>query len=150
MITELSYIALTEVHYTDMLVDLADIDIFDSRVMSKFGGQRADIAIYQSERPSAVIELKIIDEGRSLSGLVEDRNKIQRLRDFVEQAGKAVPDGYIGALVFDTYVGSTVKSAAETIGSIQRALGAAPPHSSKMTDARGNGWKWQFVCFNVA
>jgi hypothetical protein len=50
MMREHCWNALTEVHYTDMLIDLADVNVFDADIMSKFGGQRADIALYQNDK----------------------------------------------------------------------------------------------------
>ena len=73
--------ARVEVPYPKILAGLgargADIN-------PKFGGQRADIAIFDHDAPTAVIELKIIDEGRRPSGVVDDWKKIAQLQSHLK------------------------------------------------------------------
>ena len=49
-------------------------------LVNDLGGLRADVAMYQSDLPPAVIELKILDEGTRPLSIVSDRLKIERLK----------------------------------------------------------------------
>ena len=50
--------------------------------MPKFGGQLADVAAYEGKEAVALVEVKIIDEGRKLEGVVRDWGKIRLLQQF--------------------------------------------------------------------
>ena len=137
--------ALPEVYFTNMLTDL-DIDGFEPAVVSRFGGLRADIGVYQDQKPAAVVELKIVDESRPLQGVLGDFQKLLCLQRFISSRVGITLDAYIAALVCDTSRPSADELSERTIDKLRAKLeNATLQHSDKM-QARGGGWGWQFVC----
>ncbi|HVC62688.1 MAG TPA: hypothetical protein VND19_20275 [Acetobacteraceae bacterium] len=129
--------AKLEVSYPEMLKQLG---ITGPEVAPVFGGQRADIAVFQDAKPVAIVELKIIDEGRKFDGVTEDWGKIQRLRQLVSSRSHVSLDGYVGALVCDT-----TKLAEQTIAGLELALGGVTVERGERIAARDVGWGWLFV-----
>jgi hypothetical protein len=114
-------------------------------ITRKFGGQRADFAIYDHDVPSAVIEIKIIDEGRPPAGVINDWKKIVLLQNRLRSSGRPIVFGYIGALVCDT----ARRLSARTIDELGRTLELSVPPGTE-TEALSGGWNWRFVCIKLA
>jgi len=81
--------ACAEVHYHDFIIDPA----LRANSIGEFGSCRADIAIRQDSRVITLIELKIVDEGRTPLGIVSDCCRIRRLQ---ERVPDRKIDGYVG------------------------------------------------------
>jgi hypothetical protein len=116
-------------------------------ITPKFGGQRADIAIYDHDVPAFVIEIKIIDEGRRPAGVIDDWKKIALLQSHLKSKGLPIIPGYIGALVCDT--GQPLERA---IDELSRALELPSSLVTRgvKTPALLGGWTWMFVCITLA
>lgn len=136
--------ARLEAPYPTMLKELG---AHGTDLTPKFGGQRADIAIYDRDVPSTLIENKIVDEGRRIDGVINDCKKILLLQDHLRSMGRPIIPGYIGALICDT-PGRTAEIAADEL---TKALGLDP---ALVTLGRKNGsslggWGWMFVCMAI-
>ncbi len=142
LITQYNLHARVEVPYPRILNSLG---ITGSDVTPKFGGQRADIAVYKEKRPVAVVEVKIVDEGRKLSGVVGDWGKIRLLQQYVADKAGMPLDGYVAAVVCDTN-----KPAEQTIVEMEQALGSKTIESGQKTATLAGGWGWRFVCVKLA
>ena len=125
-----------ESYFTNLARDLGQSVTMD--LVDIMGGWRADIAVYEQERPSAVIEIKIHDEGRSADLVLRDRDKLRQLSQ------RTGIETYLGVLVTDT--------AKETCTARAEALGR---RLEKPFDVRGEpvragggsaGWSWLFAC----
>lgn len=134
--------ALTEVHFTNVIADLG-IQSFSEDIIHQFGGLRADVAVYQGHRPEMAVEIKIVDEGRPLSGVLLDWKKIRALRGFLSSRASISLDAYVAALICDTGAGTLSE---QTVAELEQALGVGRVVSSKKIPALGGGWGWQFVC----
>ena len=115
----------------------------------KFGGQRADLAIYAEEKASAVIEMKIVDERRPRGGILNDWSKLALLRAHFASKQILGPSTYIGALVCDLANG---RKAEETVRALTDDLGVhcSAVVSGPRETAVAGGWGWLFMCVQVA
>jgi hypothetical protein len=141
LITDCNWDAHVETSYSKIPGELG---VHGTGIGPKFGGQRADIAIYENGTPTAIIEVKIIDEGRKLNGVVKDWQKIALLQQCLASKGLPSLPGYVGVLVCDV----ERKEAGQTVEELSQVLGLDPStleRGSKNT-ALSLGWEWLFVC----
>ncbi len=145
MITDCKWDARVEMSYVKILRELG---VHGTEIIPKFGGQRADIAVYDKGAPSAIIEIKIIDEGRKLDGVVSDWQKITLLQRHLATRGLPNLPGYVGALVCDV----ERKLADQAVEDPAKALAVEPSAVDRgiKHTALSNGWEWRFVCAELA
>lgn len=139
--------ARVEVPYTEVLSSLG---VFGADLAHGFGGQRADIAVFRDLKPPIVIKSKIIDEGRRVSGVKRDHDKIRRLiqRAVSSEADTAL-EGYVGVLVCDIYRGAKATCAERTVDELRVALGTPEVNAGEKVRAKSGEWGWMFVCAKV-
>jgi hypothetical protein len=142
LITQFNLDARVEVPYPNILNSLG---VTGSDVTPKFGGQRADVAVYEEKRPAAVVEVKIVDERRRLSGVVRDWGKIRLLQQYVADKAATPLDGYVAAVVCDTN-----KPAEQTIVEMEQSLGSVTIERGRKTATLAGEWGWRFVCVKLA
>jgi len=145
MITDCNWDARVEVPYSRILGQLG---VHGTDVGPKFGGLRADIAIYEKEMPSAIIEIKIFDEGRRPTGVVSDWQKIARLQSYLASRHLPGVPGYVGALVSDVEK-KPAKSAVEELSQVL-SLDPSTVDRGVENEASAGAWKWLFVCAELA
>ncbi len=145
LITDRQQDARVEASYPKILSQLG---AGGADITPKFGGQRADIAIYDHDVPSGVIEIKIIDEGRRPEGVLDDWKKIALLQSHLKSKGRPIIPGYIGALVCDT-TGRPLERALEEL-SQDLDLSLSLVTCGVKTEALLGGWWWKFVCIKLA
>jgi hypothetical protein len=116
-------------------------------ITPKFGGQRADITTYEQGVPSALIEIKIIDESRKPEGIVNDWRKVALLQNHLRETGLPIIPGYLGALVCDT----PNRTTDQAIDSLCEALALDPSLIMRgtVTTASLSGWEWVFICVKL-
>jgi len=139
--------ARVEVPYTELLRRLG---ISGADLTGGFGGRRADIAVFQDQKPVAIVELKIIDEGRGVGGVREDWVKIRNLMQRVTSSGVAATlDGYVGALVCDISRGSKDTCAEQTVEGLKVTLGTQAVYVGDRVPTKSGGSGWIFICAEV-
>ncbi len=131
--------ARVECHFTEMARDLGHVALDLVNVM---GGWRADVAVYEGRKPTAVIELKIHDEGGRNGLVLRDLHKMQEL------SKRTGIESYLGVLITDTSsevcemradaLARMLQQPYDDLGSSVRAAGGAA------------GWSWQFACWGFA
>jgi hypothetical protein len=144
-----------ERYYTRIAVQDCGIAGTKDDLVPQFGGWRADIflrrragvlsTVFGGRDHLAIVEIKIVDEGRPLAGVLADYQRIQRFRAYLRanQSDTNV-DGYVAAVVCDLTNGVTAE---QTINALQRGLPQRLEiNSGKRVPARGGGWGWRFIC----
>ena len=115
------------------LGQVVDLDLVD-----EMGGWRADVAVYEQGKPTAVIELKIHDETR-LEGLVlRDLNKVRML------SRRTGVETYLGVLVTDTaheLCSTRAEELSKSLGHPFDVIGMP----IRADGGRAN-WSWLFAC----
>ncbi len=103
------------------------------------GGQRGDIAIFEAGKPTAVIEIKIHDEGGQERRVQHD---LARLRELARRTDIAT---YLGVLITDR-AGSKLAGHRKRLEAV---LGR--PADVQGTPVRAGGgnsnWEWCFACW---
>jgi hypothetical protein len=66
-----------ECYFTEMARNLGQA--VDLDLVSEMGGWRADVAVYERGKPTAIIELKIYDEARPAGLVLRDLTKVRAL-----------------------------------------------------------------------
>ncbi len=118
-----------------------DLEVgISAEMISNFGGQRADIAVYQNQRPTAIIELKKFDDFKSPALLTADRDKMLKLSRLCNI------EAYLGVLITDTVLGATCHEQACKLG---EALGQELRVIGKPQLSSGGGWHWCFASTRV-
>jgi hypothetical protein len=105
-------------------------------LITKFEGNKADVAVYKSERPVGIIELKVLREGKNSASVIADRDK---MLNFLNYYGV---DCYIGALITD--LSSDVRCEAR-IKMLETALGQRFDATGDSQEAFNAAWHWRFV-----
>jgi len=114
----------------------------DPKLINLFGGQRADVAVYEDERPIAIIELKKFDDWKSPAGIVADRDKVKFL---AQECGIS---SYLGVLVTDVEK-PTLMTYSQRRSLLEASLGQSfevPGESEWTSDKR---WEWCFAAVKV-
>ncbi|MBS1078714.1 hypothetical protein JK217_13335 [Gluconobacter kondonii] len=128
--------ARVECSFTRMAQDLGlDVDSELKRIM---GSWRADVAIYEEGRPTAVIEIKVFDEGCRAQSVLRDLRKMRKL------SSRTGIETYLAVLITSTS-GATCET---RVRSLSNFLG----HDFDYIDSpivAGDGsadWSWRFAC----
>jgi hypothetical protein len=113
----------------------------DTGVVNKIGDYRADVAIYEKQRPVAIVELKVFDDYKRPALIVADRDKMRKL------SGLCGIETYLGVFVTDDTSGALCTERV-------RALGKALDHEfdsvgDKLPSIDGR-WDWLFACGRLA
>lgn len=104
----------------------------------EMGSRRADVAIYQGQVPSHIVEFKKFSEGNPAEGVLDDLNKARRL------AGSKPVDVLLGVLVCPL----SNSELDARIESLYRALGADVLHQeSPAYPSKDGKWQWCFGCY---
>lgn len=103
-------------------------------MVENVGGYRADLALYPSGGPPAIVEFKIFDEGRGLPGVLADVAKMKKLAEICPVSI------HIGLLICQTNV-----PAEENAQKIGRELGR-PVSVGEMQRSADDRWNWCFGC----
>ncbi|MDA8116074.1 MAG: hypothetical protein M0000_01595 [Actinomycetota bacterium] len=100
-------------------------------------GLRADIVLYQSDVPVAIIEVKKFAEGSQATMIRDDLEKAGVLKDHVPV--------YVAVLVCET-------SSQRLLGRIQELKNTVSPrlHVGDPHESSSGGWKWCFGCVSAA
>lgn len=129
--------ARVECHFTEMAKDLGQEVGLD--LVNVMGGWRADVAVYEGEKPTAVIELKIHDEGGRNGLVLRDLHKMQEL---CKRTGM---ESYLGVLITDTS-SEVCKTRADALARMLQQ-----PYDELGLPIRAGGgnadWSWQFACW---
>ena len=121
--------------YAAMAVDLG-VDI-TAELITAFGGQRADIAIYRDDRPAAVIELKVFDEVAPLPSVGAKLDKAKLLARF------APLQVLLGVMVCPI-----VLSIEARIERLHDAVGGNLYVGERQSSGDGR-WQWCFACASL-
>ena len=108
----------------------------DASVIERFGGNRADVAIYRKDVPVAIIELKVFADFQSASKIVADRDKMRKFTDLCPM------ETYLGVLVTDAQNGQTC---ADRVRTLEGALGHKFDVIGGAQPSVGGDWHWCFV-----
>ncbi|WP_428485442.1 hypothetical protein [Rhodopila sp.] len=95
------------------------------------------------EKPSAILEIKIIDEGRKPKGVVDDWKKIALLQRHLADSGLPGLPGHLGALVCDV-AGRPTEQAVEEL-TRDLALDRSAVECGAKHMALSRGWEWLFI-----
>ncbi len=136
--------AKAEVSYERIL---RSFDVEGSDLVGKFGGLRADIAIFDGKQPSGIVEIKIVDEGRGLGGVNRDWEKTRSLQGYMKARGVPALPCYVGALVCDLE-NRTTDMAIEALAQ-QLGLNPSAIEVDVGQKALSLAWSWVFVCATV-
>jgi hypothetical protein len=105
-------------------------------LMKAFGGNRADIVIYQERRrPVAIIELKVFDERIGLSAVVADRDKMRKLSCLCDV------ECYLGVLVTDISGALYTERVRALETALEHKFDSIGAEESSINDA----WHWCFA-----
>lgn len=126
-----------ERYYTTIAKELGADSTPD--LVNEFGGQRADVAIYQDGRPRAIIELKIFDERRRPASVADDLAKAEKL---AELGGLLA---YVGVMICETSTAGLELRIKNLEDSLSRKVYTAYPQQS-----RDGKWRWCFGCSSLA
>ena len=121
--------------YTTMAVDLGMPITPD--LVTVLGAFRADVAVYQSGRPSAVIELKIFDAASPLPSVGLELDKAQILARFAELRI------FVGVMICPIIVSLEAR-----IERLHDAFGGNM-YVGERQDLRDRQWQWCFACASV-
>lgn len=122
--------------YTTLAIDLqVNLTVEFER---ELGGLRADIAMYHAKLPSALVELKILDETTPLSSALDDRCKLEKL------ARVCKIDTFLGAMICETSSANLEKRVAE----LEHVLGKKI-HTGLPMPSIDDKWKWCFGCTDL-
>jgi hypothetical protein len=108
-----------------------------AELVTAFGGQRADIAIYCDDRPAAVIELKIFDEVAPLPSVGAKLDKAKLLARF------APLQVLLGVMVCPI-----VLSIEARIERLHDAVGGNLYVGERQPSSDGR-WQWCFACASI-
>jgi hypothetical protein len=114
-------------------IDQADL-------INKFGGLRADVALFPAGEPPEIIEFKIVDEATSYSSVLADRDKMLKLAEFGPMRA------YCGVLMCET--SKAQGDLASRVTALQKAIGSESQIGATQL-ASNRDWSWCFVCFTV-
>jgi len=106
-------------------------------LISELGQLRADLALFRSGSPPAIIEFKILDEGCPPAACAVDAYKMRRLAQRCEIAA------YVGALICETN-----ERLPDRIRRLEDALGQKVVTGTTQTAVDGN-WHWCFGCTRI-
>lgn len=123
-------------HLEHLYTDIArDLGIPASGNLTRsIGGWRADIALVQPDLPPALIELKILDESRTLDDVGSDARK---LRKFAEICNIRA---YVGVLICETNL--SLEEQVDRVGqTLQREV-----YTGNMQKSGDDQWHWCFGC----
>jgi hypothetical protein len=138
--------ARREASYPSTLQELG----YDGRdITPDFGLHRADIAIYTDHKPTGVVEIKIINEGRVSKGVIKDRNRIALFRQRLSTHGLSNITGFVGALVRDNNNGQLAETTADALCDRLQVNRSAVEFGARHESSSG-GWGWIFVCAHSA
>jgi hypothetical protein len=147
---QLGWRAKAERHYTKIAMDECGL-AKDTDLVSGFGNCRADVfaAVPGGVGRRAVVEIKIIDEGRKWKPKFrEDYDKIRRFQSLLRSKGSTVPiEGYIGGLVCDTDDNTTAE---QKISYLQNEYPSLVIESGTRVPAAKGGWGWRFICAKMS
>ena len=104
------------------------------------GGQRGDIAIFEGRDPTAVIEIKIHDEGGQERRVLQD---LTRMRELARHTGIAT---YLGVLITDTKAGRLLTDRRKRLEAVLERP-ADVPGTSVRAGGGNSGWEWCFACW---
>ena len=121
--------------YAAMAVDLG-VPV-TAELVTAFGGQRADIAIYRDDRPTAVIELKIFDEVAPLPSVGTKLHKAKLLARF------APLQVLLGVMICPNVV-----SVEARIERLHDAVGGNL-YVGERQPSRDGRWQWCFACASI-
>ncbi|MCG4261411.1 hypothetical protein K6W36_12630 [Acetobacter senegalensis] len=131
---DLNFQAHVERPYLTIIKELGGT--IDDQCIESMGGLRADVALYQEEKPLAIVELKICDE-RDHRGwkVLADLEKMKRLSEQTEIAM------YLGVLLTDTH-----QECKDRRKSLETILGQKFEADSGLEAAGKDAkWNWQFI-----
>lgn len=109
----------------------------DAKVINSIGDYRADLAIYDKQRPLAIVELKIFDDGKSVRPIIADRDKMHKLSELCRV------QTYLGVLVTDDVSGALCTDRANALG---KALEHEFDSIGDPQNSTDGSWKWLFAC----
>jgi hypothetical protein len=112
----------------------------DTELIIKFGGLRADIALYSDQRPVSIVELKIFDESRTANAIVADRDKVRAL------SHRCGVDAYLGVLITDVQSG---KSCTERARELSLKLGCDFDVIGDKQSSADGSWFWCFASIKI-
>ena len=121
--------------YAAMAVDLG-VPV-TAELLTAFGGQRADIAIYRDDRPALVIELKIFDEVAPLPSVGTKLDKAKLLARFAPLQ-----------VVLGVMVCPIVLSIEARIERLHDAVGGNL-YVGERQPSRDGRWQWCFACASI-
>ncbi len=126
-----------ESSFTGMARRLGQPD--DPGLTEAMGGRRGDIAIFEAGNPTAVIEIKIHDEGGQKGRVQQD---LARMRELARRTGI---ETYLGVLITDT-TRSKLAGRREKLEAVLER-----PADVQGTPVRAGGgnsdWEWCFACW---
>ncbi len=127
-----------ERRYTTMAEELG-IVLSEDELTKEMGGEKADLAVYENQHPSHIVEFKIFKKGRNqLDSLVDDLEKAKRL---AKRA--SVPVSAVLGLMICELPDSPLKSRIEELrGSLH-----ANEHLDRAQLSADGEWKWRFACY---
>jgi hypothetical protein len=121
--------------YTRMAREL-DINVTPD-LIDLMGGLRADMAIYECERPTHIVEFKIFDERNQAVQIATDLVKAKKLA-----ALKPV------AVVLGVMICQTTNSSVEQRKELLQHEFDANIELGKTQTSVGGGWEWSFGCLS--
>jgi len=109
-----------------------------NELLAELGGLRADVAIYQDGLPSAIVELKIYDEGLPAYAIAADLFKAQKL---VNRARLGNLRAYVGVMICETSNCSLENRARKLEEAIHQKV-----YSGEARQSVDGQWHWCFGC----
>lgn len=106
-----------------------------------FGGQKADVAVYQNGMPVAIVELKKFGDYRTPAGIIADRDKMSKLSRLCGV------DAYLGVLITDVVSGIKCQERARMLG---EALGQELDVIGEPQPSLDSRWSWCFASVKIS
>lgn len=125
-----------EFSFTQIASDLGEK--IDPALKNIMGSWRADVAIYENEKPTGIIEIKIYDEGCHPHKILHDLEKMREI------SKRKIVETYLAVLITPT----SRESSEERIKKLTGLLGGSFDYIDSPIIAGGgtSNWSWQFAC----